>query len=110
PNAYEQVVDRLLASERYAEHQARHWLDLARYGDTHGLHGDYYFEMWPYRDWVIAAFDRNMPFDEFTVAQLAGDLFEDASDDDLVATGFLRCHVTTNEAGFLEEEAYVRNV
>ena len=74
PHAYEKVVDRLLASPHYGEHMAHYWLDAARYADTQGLHIDNYREMWPYRDWVISAFNRNMPFDEFTIEQLAGDL------------------------------------
>src|SRR5258707_275753 len=73
-NAYEKVVDRLLSSPRYGEHMARYWLDLARFGDTHGLHLDNYREMWPYRDWVIRAFNANKPYDRFVIEQLAGDL------------------------------------
>lgn len=110
PNAYEKVVDRLLKSDRYGEHMARFWLDAARYGDTHGLHLDNYREMWPYRDWVVNAFNQNMPFDEFAIEQLAGDLLPNATDDQLVATGFNRCHVTTGEGGSIVEEVYVRNV
>lgn len=108
PDAYERLVDRLLASRRYGEHQARYWLDAARYGDTHGLHLDNYREIWPYRDWVIEAFNRNMPFDQFTVEQLAGDLLPKPSEDQLVATGFNRCNVTTSEGGSIAEEFYVR--
>ena len=77
--AYETVVDRLLESPRFGEHMARFWLDAARYGDTHGLHLDNYREMWPYRDWVIRAFNDNKPFDRFIVEQLAGDLLPDAT-------------------------------
>ena len=110
PDAYEKVVDRLLASPRYGEHMARNWLDAARYGDTHGLHLDNYREIWPYRDWVIDAFNRNMPFDQFTIEQLAGDLLPNATLDQRVATGFNRCHVTTSEGGSIDEEVYVRNV
>ena len=110
PGAYERLVDRLLASEHYGEHVARFWLDAARYGDTHGLHVDNYREMWPYRDWVIDAFNDNLPYDQFLVEQLAGDLLPDPSLDQLVATGFSRCHVTTNEGGSIAEEVYVRNV
>jgi hypothetical protein len=109
-DAYEKVVDRLLVSPRFGEHMARYWLDAARYGDTHGMHLDNYREMYPYRDWVIAAFNRNLPFDQFLVEQLAGDLLPGATLQQKVATGFLRCHVTTNEGGTIEEEAYVRNV
>ncbi len=110
PDAYEKVVDRLLQSPRFGEHWARLWLDVARYGDTHGLHLDNYREIWPYRDWVINAFNRNMRFDQFLVEQLAGDLLPDATLDQVVATGFCRCHVTTSEGGSIEEEVYVRNV
>ena len=110
PNAYEKVVDRLLGSPRYGEHMARFWLDAARYGDTHGLHLDNYREMWPYRDWVIRAFNDNKPYDRFLTEQLAGDLLPDPTVDQLVATGFNRCHVTTSEGGSIEEEVYVRNV
>src|SRR5207248_867296 len=97
PQAYEKVVDRLLESPRYGEHLARYWLDIARYGDTHGLHLDNYREMWPYRDWVIKAFNANMPFCEFIIEQLAGDLLPNAALDQVVASGFNRCHVTTSE-------------
>ncbi len=104
PDAYENLVDRLLASPAYGEHRARYWLDAARYADTHGLHIDNYREMWPYRDWVIEAFNQNMPFDQFTVEQLAGDLLENPTREQLIATGFHRCNVTTNEGGVIDEE------
>jgi hypothetical protein len=109
-DAYEKVVDRLLRSPHYGEHMARFWLDAARYGDTHGLHLDNYREMWPYRDWVIKAYNSNLPFDQFVIEQLAGDLLPNPSLDQIVATGFNRCHVSTNEGGAIEEEFYVRNV
>jgi len=108
-DAYEKVVDRLLASPRYGEHMARYWLDAARYADTHGLHIDNRRAIWPYRDWVIRAFNNNKPFDQFTIEQLAGDLLDDPTDEQLVATGFNRAHVTTNEGGVIREEFYVRN-
>ena len=108
--AYEKVVDRLLDSPRYGEHMARFWLDAARYGDTHGLHLDNYREAWPYRDWVISAFNANKPFDRFIVEQLAGDLLPGATPDQVIATGYNRCHVSTSEGGSIEEEVYVRNV
>lgn len=104
PDYYEKFVKRLLASPSWGEHRARYWLDAARYADTHGLHFDNYREMWPYRDWVIRAFNRNLPFDQFTVDQIAGDLLPDATDDQIVATGFQRCNMTTNEGGTIEEE------
>ncbi len=110
PNAYEKVIDRLLKSPHYGEHMGRFWLDIARYGDTHGLHLDNYREMWPYRDWVINAFNRNLPYDQFIIEQLAGDLLPNATMDQQIATGFNRCHVTTNEGGSIAEEVYVRNV
>ncbi len=108
-DAYEKVVDRLLASPRYGEHMGRYWLDVARFGDTHGLHLDNYREIWPYRDWVINAFNQNQPFDRFVVEQLAGDLLPNATLDQKIATGYIRCHVTTSEGGSIEEEVYVRN-
>ena len=110
PRAYERVVDRMLASDAYGEHMARFWLDAARYGDTHGLHLDNYREMWPYRDWVVRAFRDNLPYDRFVVEQLAGDLLPEPSTDQLIASGFNRCHITTNEGGSITEEVYVRNV
>jgi len=108
-DAYERLVDRLLASPRYGEHMGRYWLDAARYADTHGLHIDNRRAIWPYRDWVIRAFNANMPFDQFTIEQLAGDLLPNPTRDQLIATGFNRCHVTTNEGGVIREEFYVRN-
>ncbi len=104
PGAYEKLVDALLASPRYGEHRARYWLDAARYGDTHGLHIDNYREIWPYREWVINAFNRNQHFDEFTVEQLAGDLLPKPTREQLVATGFHRCNITTAEGGTIPEE------
>jgi hypothetical protein len=109
PRAYEKVVDRLLASPHFGEHMARLWLDVARYGDTHGLHLDNYREIWPYRDWVIKAFNDNMPYDRFVVEQLAGDQLPSPSLDQVVATGFNRCNVSTAEGGSIDEEIYVRN-
>lgn len=104
PNAYEKQIDRYLASPRWGEHRGRYWLDAARYADTHGLHFDNYREMWPYRDWVIAAFNCNQPFDQFTVEQIAGDLLPNPSESQLIATGFQRCNMTTNEGGTIDEE------
>lgn len=104
PTAYDKLVDRLLASPHYGEHRGRYWLDAARYADSQGLHIDNYREMWPYRDWVINAFNRNLPFDRFTVQQLAGDLLPNATLDDRIASGFHRCNVTTNEGGAIVDE------
>ena len=102
--AYERLVDRLLASAHWGEHRARYWLDAARYGDTHGIHIDNYREMYAYRDWAIEAFNRNQPFDEFTVDQIAGDLLPEPTLDQLIATGFQRNNITTNEGGVVIEE------
>ena len=102
--AYDNLVDQLLDSKHWGEHRARYWLDAARYGDTHGIHIDNYREMYAYRDWVIGAFNDNKPFDEFTVEQVAGDLLPEPTLDQLVATGFQRNNITTNEGGVVPEE------
>ena len=104
PDAYARLVDKYLDSKHYGEHRARYWLDAARYADTHGIHVDNYREMWPYRDWVINAFNKNLPFDQFTIEQVAGDLLPNRSLDQQIASGFHRCNVTTNEAGVIVEE------
>ena len=109
PDAYEKVVDRLLANPRYGEHRAHYWLDVARYGDTHGLHLDSYRSIWPYRDYVIASFNANKPFDQFTREQLAGDLLPAENIDQLVATAFLRAGVCSGEGGTIVEELRVNN-
>ena len=106
--AYEKAVDRLLQSERYGENMARYWLDAVRFGDTHGLHLDNERSLWPYRDWVIRAFNQNMPFDRFTIEQLAGDLLPDSTLDQKIASGFNRCNVSTSEGGSINEEVLVR--
>ncbi|MEN9814216.1 MAG: hypothetical protein RLZZ412_198, partial [Verrucomicrobiota bacterium] len=98
------LVDELMATPAYGEHRARYWLDAARYADSHGLHFDNPREMWPYRDWVVQAFNANQPFDQFTVEQLAGDLLPNPTESQLIATGLQRCNVTTNEGGTIVEE------
>ncbi|MCW0218022.1 MAG: PSD1 and planctomycete cytochrome C domain-containing protein, partial [Prosthecobacter sp.] len=108
PNAYEKIVSRLLKSSRYGEHMGRYWLDAARYADTHGLHLDNERSMWPYRDWVVRAFNENLPFDQFTRWQLAGDLLPKATMDQKIASGFNRCNVTTSEGGSIAEEFIFR--
>ncbi|MDA8744255.1 DUF1553 domain-containing protein [Rubripirellula amarantea] len=102
--AMSEWIDRLMQSKAWGEHRGRYWLDAARYADTHGMHFDNYREMWPYRDWVIRSFNRNQPFDEFTIEQLAGDLLDESTTDQLIATGFQRCAMTTNEGGTIDEE------
>ncbi len=104
PDAYQTVVDRLLATPQYGEHMSRYWLDAARYGDTHGLHLDNYREMWPYRDWVINALNANMPFDQFTVEQLAGDLLPNATMNQKIASGYNRLLQTSHEGGVQKKE------
>ncbi len=103
-DAYERLVQELLDSSHWGEHRGRYWLEAARYADTHGLHIDNYREMWPYRDWVINAFNRNLPFDRFTIEQLAGDLLQNPTLEQRVATGFHRCNVTTDEGGVILKE------
>ncbi|MHC4946917.1 MAG: DUF1553 domain-containing protein [Planctomycetota bacterium] len=110
PDAYERVVDRLLASPRYGERMAMAWLDVARYADTHGYHYDNERTMWPWRDWVIDAYNRNLPFDAFTVQQLAGDLLPGATLDQRIATGFNRNHGISWEGGIIPEEYLVEYV
>jgi len=90
PGAYERLVDRLMATREYAERRAQDWLDLARYADTRGFADDKMREIWPYRDWVVHALDRNMPFDQFTIEQLAGDMLPNPSEEQFIATGFHR--------------------
>jgi hypothetical protein len=105
PDAYAKVVGKLLSSPHYGEHRARYWLDAARYGDTNGLHYDNYRGgIWPYRDWVVRAFNGNLPFDRFAIEQLAGDLLPNPTLDQRIATGFVRSNATTNENGVIEEE------
>ena len=110
PDAYEKQVDRLLALPQYGERMAMHWLDLARYADTHGYHIDSAREMWQWRDWVIDAFNRNMPFNQFGIEQLAGDLLPNATVSQRLATGFNRNHMINYEGGAIPEEYQVEYV
>ena len=107
---YEQVVDELLASDKFGEHWASMWLDLARFADSKGYEADRYREIWKYRDWVIKAFNANMPFDQFTVEQLAGDLLPDPNIDQLLATAFHRNTLNNGEGGTYNEEYRIASV
>ncbi|MDF2440844.1 MAG: hypothetical protein JWN98_1828, partial [Abditibacteriota bacterium] len=104
PTAYEKLVDSLLASPQYGERMAVPWLDVVRYADTVGFHGDQNQNAWAYRDYVINSFNKNKPFDQFTIEQIAGDLLPEPTQDQLVATGFHRSNITTNEGGTIEAE------
>ena len=108
-HAYEKVVDRLLASPRYGEHRAHYWLDVARYGDTHGLHVDNFRSIWPYRDYVIKAYNENKPFDQFVREQIAGDMLPEKNLDTIVASAYLRAGISSGEGGTLIEELRVNN-
>ncbi len=103
-NAYEKLVDRLLKSEAYGERMAWEWLDAARYADSNGYQGDRERTMWPWRDWVVTTFNDNIPFDQFTTFQLAGDLLPDATSAQILATGFCRNHMINGEGGRIPEE------
>ena len=108
--AYENLIDRLLAKPQYGEHLARYWLDLVRFADTNGLHHDHYREMTPYRDWVIRSFNANDPFDRFIKHQIAGDLYDKPTNDQLIASGFNRLHLIIDVGTALPEESFHRNV
>lgn len=110
PDAYERVVDALLQSPRFGECWATPWLDVARYADTYGYQNDRYREMWPWRDWVVGALNANLPYDDFVTWQLAGDLLDDPTRDQVLATAFNRNHRQTNEGGSIEEEFRVEYV
>lgn len=110
PGAYEAQVERLLASPHYGERMAMPWLDLARYADTHGYHIDSHRVMWPWRDWVISAYNRNLPFDQFTIWQIAGDLLPGATVEQRLASGFNRNHMINYEGGAIPEEYLVEYV
>ncbi|WDQ16829.1 PSD1 and planctomycete cytochrome C domain-containing protein [Rhodopirellula sp. P2] len=108
--AYQDLVDRLIAKPAFGEHMARYWLDLVRFADTNGMHHDHYREMTPYRDWVIRSFNENLPFDQFMVDQIAGDLHPDPSVDQLIASGFNRLHLIIDRGTALPEESFMKNV
>ncbi len=110
PKAYEKIVDRLLASPRYGERMAMQWLDYARYADSHGFQTDSSRSMWPWRDWVIKAFNDNEPFDRFTIDQIAGDLLPNPRRDQLIATGFNRNHRINGEGGLIAEEWRIETI
>ena len=110
PDAYEQLVDRLLASPHYGERWGRLWLDIARYADTNGYEKDRNRTIWPYRDWVINALNKDMPFDRFTVEQIAGDMLPNATPEQVIATGFHRNTMTNEEGGIDVEEFRFKNV
>lgn len=110
PKAYEKVVDRLLASKRYGERMAMDWLDYARYADSNGYQADWERFQWRWRDWVIDAFNNGMPYDQFTIKQIAGDMLPNATLSDKIATGFNRNHRINTEGGVIAEEWRVENV
>lgn len=109
PDSYERYVDKLLNDERYGEHQARYWLDAVRYGDTHGLHLDNKRGIYPYRDWVVKAFNDNLPLNDFITWQLAGDLLPNPTLEQLVATGYVRLNPSTGEGGAISAEFQMKN-
>jgi Protein of unknown function (DUF1553)/Protein of unknown function (DUF1549)/Planctomycete cytochrome C len=109
-DAFPKLVDRLLSRPQYGEHMARYWLDLVRYADTNGMHHDHYRELSQYRDWVIRAFNTNLPFDQFATNQLAGDLLENATIDQRIASGYNRLHMVMDKGTNPPQESYTRNV
>ncbi len=110
PDAYQRLVERLLSTPQYGEHMARYWLDLVRFADTNGMHHDHYRELSQYRDWVIRAFNANMPFDQFATYQLAGDLLENPTIDQQIASGYNRLHMVMDRGTNPPQESYTRNV
>jgi hypothetical protein len=110
PNAYEKALDRLLVSPHFGERMALEWLDLARYADSNGFQSDGSRDMWLWREWLIDAYNRNLPFDQFTIEQLAGDMLPDATEDQIVATGFNRNHRLNGEGGRIVDEWFVETV
>lgn len=110
PDAYTKLVERLMAKPAYGEHMAKYWLDLVRVADTNGNHHDHYRDHSPYRDWVIQAFNQNLPYDDFTKFQIAGDLYENPTQEQLVASGFNRLHLIIDVGTALPEESHFKNV
>ena len=110
PDAYHRLIDRLLNSPAYGERMVWDWLDAARYADTNGYQGDPERTMWPWRDWAVDALNANMPFDQFTIEQIAGDLLPGATQEQILATGFNRNHMHNGEGGRIAEETRVENV
>jgi hypothetical protein len=110
PKAYEDLVDRLMARPAYGEHMARYWADLVRMGDTNGMHKDFHREFSPFRDWLIDSFNENLPFDDFIAYQLAGDLYEEPSREQLIASGYNRMHMIIDKGTALPEESLHKNV
>lgn len=110
PNAYDQLVDRFLNKPAYGEHMAKYWLDLVRVADTNGNHHDHFRDTSPYRDWVIMAFNKNLPYDQFTRDQIAGDLYDNPTQDQLIASGFNRLHMIIDRGTALPEESHFKNV
>ncbi len=110
PDAFSSLVERLLSTPQYGEHMARYWLDLVRFADTNGMHHDHYRELSQYRDWVIRAFNANMPFDQFATNQLAGDLLENPTLDQQIASGYNRLHMVMDRGTNPPLESYTRNV
>jgi len=107
--AYTSYLEKLFRTPAYAEHRTRYWLDYSRYADTHGLHFDNVRSIWPYRDYVIRSFAANKPYDQFIREQLAGDLIPTTTADTWIATGYIRCNVSTNEGGTIPEEVHANN-
>jgi len=110
PDAYERVVDELLSRPQYGEHMSKYWLDLVRFADSNGVHHDHYRELSPYRDWVIRSFNENRPYADFVTDQIAGDLRPDATQDQLIGSGFNRLHMIIDVGTALPEESFSRNV
>ena len=104
-DAYARLIDRLLSKPQYGEHMARYWLDLVRFADTNGLHHDHFRNMTPYRDWVIRSFNNNQPFDQFIIDQIAGDLADDPTVDQQIASGFNRLHLIIDRGTALPKRA-----